>query len=268
MASGRLFSEGMRERYATGETLRRFLDRVFRDLQQEPLAVDPDEHRRRLAELLARAGAATHYEVLELSTDAAEGAVHPAYRALARWVHPCHAAAVGLDDREGVLEVLFERATEAYLVLSDPDRRRAYDRLVEVDRRRPADPEARAEEVRRVAGELQEKARDLMERDEPHFAVELLRQAVRLDPAGADTWALLGRAQRQNPRWLHMAGDSLRRALRLQPDSVEYRLLLAEVEELQGLGEEAERRYRQVLERTPDHPAATEALERLKLAGG
>lgn len=254
----------MRDRLATGDTLRRFLDRVFRDLQREPLEIDPDEHRRRLAGLLAGAGAATHYEVLELSTDAEEGAVHSAYRALARWVHPCHAEAVGLDGREGVLAVLFERATEAYLVLSDPERRRAYDRLLEVDRRRPTDPEARAEEVRRVAGELREKARDLVERDEPHFAVELLRQAVRLDPAGADTWALLGRAQRQNPRWLHMARDSLRRALRLRPDSVEYRLLLGEVEELRVEREEAERLYRQVLERSPGHPAATEALERLK----
>lgn len=254
----------MRDRYATGETLRRFLDRVFRELQSDPLELDPDEHRRLLAELLARAGAATHYEVLELSIDAGEAEVHPAYRALARRVHPCYAAAVGLAGQEGVLEVLFERATEAYLVLSDPDRRVRYDRLVAVERRRPADPERRAEEVRRVAGELREKARQLMEREEHHFAVELLRQAVRLDPAGADTWALLGRAQRQNPRWLHMARDSLRRALRLQPDSVEYRLLLAEVEELQVQREEAERLYRQVLERSPGHPAATEALERLK----
>lgn len=256
----------MSERLATGDTLRRFLDRVFRDLGHEPLALDPDEHRRRLAELVARAGAATHYELLGLETGADEAEAQPAYRRLARLVHPRHAPALGLDGQEGVLEVLFERATEAYLVLSDPDRRRGYDRLMSVERRRRTDPAARAQEVRRVAADLHEQARRLLERDEHHFAVELLRQAVRLDPSGADTWALLARVQRENPRWLHMAADSLRRALRLRPDSAEYRFLLAEVEELQGNREEAERRYREVLERLPGHPATTEALARLKEA--
>lgn len=254
----------MSERVATGETLRRFLHRVGRDLGHEPLELDPDAHRRRLAELLARAGAATHYELLGLATDADEPEAHAAYRRLARLVHPSHAAAVGLDGQEGVLEVLFERATEAYLVLSDPHRRIAYDRLMSVERRRRTDPERRAEEIQRLSGELYEQARRLMERDEHHFAVEVLRQAVRLDPTGAEAWALLGRAQRENPKWLHMAGDSLRRASRLRPDSAEYRFLLAEVEELQGNLEEAERRYREVLERMPGHPATTEALARLK----
>lgn len=257
----------MSERLATGDTLGRFLNRVFRELQDEPLGLDPDEHRRRLAELLARAGAATHYELLGLSTDAEESEAHSAYRLLARLVHPSHAAAVGLDGQEGVLEVLFERATEAYLVLSDPHRRTGYDRLMSVERRRRTDPVQRAEEVRRVSRELHEQARRLLEREEHHFAVELLRQAVRLDPSGADTWALLGRAQRENPRWLQMAGDSLRRAARLRPDSAEYRFLLAEVEESQGNREEAERRYREVLERIPGHPATLEALERLKREG-
>lgn len=256
----------MDERLATGDTLRRFLDRVFRDLQDEPLELDPDGHRRRLAELVARAGAASHYELLGLAPEADEADAQPAYRSLARLVHPTHAAAVGLDDHEGVLEVLFERATEAYLVLSDPDRRRGYDRLMSVERRRRTDPTARAEEVRQLSEELHEQARRLMERDEHHFAVELLRQALRLDPTGAEAWALLGRAQRENPKWLHMAGDSLRRAVRLRPDSAEYRFLLAEVEELQGNLEEAERRYREVLERLPGHPATTEALARLKEA--
>lgn len=254
----------MSERLATGDTLRRFLHRVARELEDEPLELDPDAHRRRLAELVARAGAATHYELLGLATDAEETEAHAAYRRLARLVHPCHAAAVGLEGHEGVLEVLFEGATEAYLVLSDPHRRTGYDRTVAVERRRRTDPEERAEEVRRLSRDLYEQARRLMEREELHFAVELLRQSVRLDPAGADTWALLGRAQRENPHWLHLAGDSLRRAVRLRPDSAEYRFLLAEVEELQGKREEAERRYREVLERLPGHPATLEALERLK----
>ena len=255
----------MGERLAAGGMLQRFLERLGRDLEREPLTLGADEHRRLLADLLARSGGATHYELLGLATDAEESQVATAFQRLARRLHPRHAAGLGLGDQAGVLEVLFERATEAYLVLSDPERRSAYDREAAVERQRaPGDPTRRAEETRGVARDLHERARRLVERKQLHFAIELLRQAVRLDPRAAESWALLGRAQMENPHWLHMAEESLRRAVQLRPESADYRFLLGELAERREDREEAERRYREVLERTPGQPAATEALERLR----
>lgn len=261
----------MSSNLATPEVVERFHERVARDLERHPLDLEPAEHRRRVAAALGRCGRGDHYELLEVSHGASEGEIHAAFEALARLVHPGHAGRIGLEGRAAVAEVLFEHATEAYLVLSDPHRRGAYDRSsgrATVVRREgwqssPERVEERAEEARRLARELHDRAESLAEREDFHYALELLRQAVRVDPEAADSWALLGRCQARNPKWLHMAGDSLRRALHLRPDSIEYRLALAEVATEDGDGDDARRLLAEILSRQPGHPAATEALEAL-----
>lgn len=251
----------MPEPLATGDVLRRFLDRIERDLAGEPLTIDPQEHRRRLAELLAVCGSGSHYDVLGVGRTAGEAEVHAAFRRIGRSAHPLHAATLGMEEQLGVFHILFERATEAYLVLSDTRRRDGYDRLSAADAHWDRGDEERGVEARRMAAELHEQARELIERDDYHFAIELLRQAVRLDPSAAASWALLGSAQKANPRWLHMASDSLRRAVQIEPESVDHRLALAEVEAARGEHDLAERALRQVLDRHPDHPEAAAALE-------
>lgn len=64
-----------------------------------------------------------YYEVLGVSRDAANGALKSAYRKLALLHHP--------DRNPGDSEAAekFKEASEAYAVLSDPDRRARYDRL-------------------------------------------------------------------------------------------------------------------------------------------
>lgn len=251
----------MAGKLASAEVLTRFQARVRRDLEDHPLRLVADDHRRRLAELLVRCGRDTHYELLDVSPGSDEAEIHSAYLRLAREVHPDHADRLGLGGRQGVIEVLFERATEAYLVLCDPHRRSEYDRWAAVEARRPE--EERREEARALAGELVTRAAVLVDREDYHFALEVLRQAVRTDPESHAAWALLGRVQARNPKWLHMASDSFRRALDLDPARVEYRHALAEVEEARGQREAALRLYDQVLERAPDHPAAAEARKRL-----
>jgi len=251
----------MTGKLATVEVLARFQERVRRDLAAKPFDLDPDEHRRRLAEFLVRCGRDTYYELLEVPTGADESTVHSAYLRVAREVHPDHADRLGLGGRQGVVEVLFERATEAYLVLCDPHRRSEYDRWAAVEAGRTA--EERLEEARELTRGLVKQAAGLAHREDYHFALEILRQAVRTDPQSDAAWALLGEVQAQNPKWLHMAGDSLRRAMELAPDHLEHRYALAEVEEKRGRREAALRLYEQILERLPGHPAATEARDRL-----
>ncbi len=251
----------MAGKLATAEVLSRFQARVRRDLEAQPLRLEADEHRRRLAELLVRCGRETYYELLTVSPGAEETEVHSAYLRIAREVHPLHAERLGLGGRQGVLELLFERATEAYLVLCDPHRRSEYDRWASIEAGRSA--EERQEEARALTRDLVARASGLADREDYHFALEILRQAVRTDPGSHAAWALLGRVQAHNRKWLHMASDSLRRAMELEPGQLEYRYALAEVEEKRGHHEAALRLYDQVLERLPGHPAATEARERL-----
>jgi DnaJ-class molecular chaperone len=62
-----------------------------------------------------------YYEVLGVGRDADQAAVKSAFRRLARELHP------DVNDHDPEAEHKFKEAAEAYEVLSDPERRQAYD---------------------------------------------------------------------------------------------------------------------------------------------
>ncbi len=62
-----------------------------------------------------------YYEILGVGRDANKGEVKTAFRKLARELHP------DVNDHDPEAEEKFKEAAEAYEVLSDPERRRAYD---------------------------------------------------------------------------------------------------------------------------------------------
>jgi curved DNA-binding protein CbpA len=70
-----------------------------------------------------------YYVVLGIAQDADTDAVRSAFRALARRYHPDAGAGSSPDE--------FRRALEAYETLSDPDRRRLYDRALRGSQVRP-----------------------------------------------------------------------------------------------------------------------------------
>lgn len=65
-----------------------------------------------------------YYEVLGVSQHAAPQEIRRAFRRLARRFHP-DAGAEGSEER-------FQEVSEAYRTLSDPERRRSYDRALQV----------------------------------------------------------------------------------------------------------------------------------------
>jgi DnaJ-class molecular chaperone len=66
--------------------------------------------------------AGDYYEILGIDRDANRAEVKTAFRRLARELHP------DVNDHDPEAEEKFKEAAEAYEVLSDPERRRAYDR--------------------------------------------------------------------------------------------------------------------------------------------
>jgi len=62
----------------------------------------------------------THYEILGVSRDASKAQIKTAFRELAKKYHP--------DVLPGLEGTKFQKIVEAYRVLSDPIKRKAYDR--------------------------------------------------------------------------------------------------------------------------------------------
>ena len=204
----------------TEEQLRLFSEKIGRRLIERPLDLDPEKHRERIASLLRLAGEATFYQILDLPPTATAQEIHEAYDQVARLVHTSNARVLGLEGREGVLEMLFERITQAYLTLFQPERRRAYDRDLAPGAWASPDADRRRE----VARQYFERARELAAADEFHQAIELVQQAVRAD-GRPEYHALLGKllAKNSDPRRLRSAAENLQKAIELGSRDSELR---------------------------------------------
>ena len=244
------------------DVLQQLADRVERDLARRPLGLDPEAQRGRLADLLARAGGLTHYELLGVSEEASSEEVYEAYDRLARLVHPSHAERLALTGREAALWLLFERATDAYLTLSNPERRRRYEAKVGAGPDPVPSQEVRDQESGQLARGYYQRALELIEAKEYHFAIELLRQAVQRDPQ-PEYYLRLAETQAQNPNWLRLAADSYRRAIELGAGEPAVRVALGQLREELGQLPEARRRYEEALAITPGDPEALAGLARV-----
>jgi curved DNA-binding protein CbpA len=257
-----------RKQRTTGTTLtvsarELFLERIARDLQQHPFVLEPEEHRAQLAELLRRLGELSFYELLQVRPSANDEEIHRGYEMRARLVHPRHAKALGLEDREEVMDLLFERVTEAYSTLSDPQRRSAYNQEHGIQVFEDEPEVERRNRNRQRSREHFETAQRRFAKEDYHNAYVLLREALRLD-AQAEYYALLGQVEMKNPNWQRYAIDTFRKAVDMDPESIEFRYLLADGCEQVGMAEEAKLNYQDILERQPSHASAKEALDRLR----
>lgn len=242
--------------------LKHFHERVAESLASDPVRLEPTAHRKRLADLLGGLGKRNHYELLGVDLRASPEDVLEAYHSLARVVHPVHAARLGFQGREDAIDVLFEQATEAYLVLSDPRRRSSYNMIMGIQLTTKVDATTRDAEKKRLARQHYVRAGRCMSEMDFSLAVDLLKEAARLDPR-AEYFARLGQAQTKNPHWHRHAVESYRRAVELSPEDAGIRMGYADALEAMEQLNEARQQYREALRLMPDHAAARDALDRL-----
>lgn len=251
--------------FVTPEIRRKFLQRIEDDLRRQPLEMEPQQHRRELQKLLAELPEADFYDLLKVSFGAPEEELLRCYRDLARLTHPSHAERLGLKEKEVALEVLFERATEAYLTLSDPERNRSYQLAMGPEllasHVRPNQAKRRQEE-REVAAINYRLARSAAAREDYHTAVQLLVQTVNVDPQ-VEYFRLLGDCLARNPHWLQWAAESLSKAIGLRPDDPELRVELGVLYEKAGNPARAREEFEAALERMPGFPTAIAGIERV-----
>ena len=240
----------------------RFNQRIGKRLDKEPLNLSADVHRSRLAQLLGQVGSMTHYELLDVGLMATPDEVHKAYEALARLVHPRHVEPLGLEGREDAVQLLFERATLAYLTLGDSERRANYNLQAGIDEEQRQSEDERNQEARGVARSYYERALEMTEREDYHPALDLVRQALRHEKK-AEYFALIGRIESKNPNWREKAANAYREAIRLAPDEPSYKVELAKLMAETGDTGRAKVHLRSALQKDPSFGAAIDALEEI-----
>jgi len=244
---------------------RRFHDRIADALERDPVQLQPGAHRERLKALLSGLGEMSFYELLAVAPGASEDEIHKAYSELARVVHPSHAKHLGMAASQGALDLLFERVTEAYLTLNDPDRSRVYQMAIDLRLESGARPtaEQRRKEQIEQAERLFRVSRGLVTEARYHEAVQTLRQAVKLDPKAAH-YALLGECLARNPNWLKGAIEAYQAGAELAPNDPDLKTELGLLLERAGTIPRAIEQYRAALTLNPEHLDAQTGLDRLK----
>lgn len=243
----------------------RFEESVAASLENEPLEIEAEAHRELLGSLLSRMGEMTYFEMLAVSAHSSDEEIHKAYLELGRLVHPSHAQRLGLGGKEGAFRVLFERATDAYLTLNDPSRKMQY--VAEIG---PAaqvvddgpSGEIRDQEKQNMARNHYERALTLADRHDFHSAIQLMEQAVKVDPR-IEYLTLLGDCQAENPQWLERAAQSYGQALKVRPGDPTLYSRLGRVYERLGNKERAMHAYEEALAVAPEFESARAGLWRL-----
>ena len=242
------------------EFVARISERIGRNLEEHPLALDPERYRTLIADLLSRHGGLDHYELLGVSASATAVQIQAAFERLARLAHPTNATRFGSAGSESALAILFERATRAYETLMDPERRRVYNERELIDVPASGPTGTRRETERREVGRTQfQRAQAYAGAGDFHNAILLLEQAVQTDPR-SEYWAMLGRLQARNPAWKSRALESFRHALLTDPQNADAHFASAQFYEQLGEIDRARVQYQATVRLDPGHLEAAARL--------
>jgi cytochrome c-type biogenesis protein CcmH/NrfG len=104
------------------------------------------------------------------------------------------------------------------------------------------------------------RAKGLYEEEDYYPAYEMVRQAVEFDPEQKEYWVLLSRIQRKNPKWIRQATETMRRAVKKMPDSVELWWELSEACAQERNESERVKALKEVMRLDPVNRRAQQAL--------
>jgi curved DNA-binding protein CbpA len=190
------------------------------------------------------------YAVLSVPRNATEEQIRQRFREVARLCHPdrFRGAEKEAAERE------FQEVTQAFNILSDPERRRQYDS--ELLRPSESDPRqlCRAYLQRGIKAY---KEKSFLE------AADNFDRATKADPNNAQAWHHLAVACAQQENWLPRAVPAIERACELAPMNPSYHKQAGQVCAKAGQIDRAIHHYRQAIEWGEDDPAVQRALDEL-----
>jgi curved DNA-binding protein CbpA len=193
-----------------------------------------------------------YYKILGVSSSATEEEIKEAFFRLAKKYHPDKHR--GKDASE--YETKFAQINEAYNLLKDRAAKVEYDiRFRGTGRQKKHSPKGKYK-----AEELYHAALKALKMNDVNSAIDLLKAAVRLEPAKAEYYSLLGRALSGKPRRLHEAREMCEKAVEMEPYDVDNYINLGLVYKKAGLQVRARKQFEKALRWDPSHFVARQEL--------
>jgi Flp pilus assembly protein TadD len=193
------------------------------------------------------------YAVLGVPRNATTEQIKDRFLQLTRQKHPDRFP--GAEKQQA--EIAFQEITQAFNMLSNPDRRRQHDVELSRSAAQKGDP-GEATRVFMQRGVKAYKAKNFIE------AADNFSRATETDPDNGLAWHHLARTCLQQERWLPRAVAAIVRACELEPMKAEYFKLAGEIHAKSGDRDKASYYYKQAIRWGGDDPDIRAALEALE----
>jgi curved DNA-binding protein CbpA len=195
------------------------------------------------------------YAVLGVSRNATNEQIRQRFRELARVRHPDRVAAAD----KAAAEREFQEITEAFNVLTDPERRRRHD----MDLHKP-EPASSAADPRQLARVYMQRGVQAY-RDKRYLeAAANFDLATQAEPGNAQAWHHLAQSCSHQASWLPRAVAAIERACDLEPMNPSYHKQAGRIFALTQQVERAVEHYRKALQWGGEDAAVRQALEQLE----
>lgn len=196
-----------------------------------------------------------YYTILGVPSSATTNQIRERFLQLAREQHPDRYAT---EEKEEA-EAQFQKVTQAYNVLVDPDRRRQYDQ--EVAQRSAGADAAVSDQAARVY--IKRGVEAYKKKNYPQ-AVEFFDQATQESPRDAQAWYYLARALNHRSAWLSRALAAAAKSCELDSMNATYLKLAGELASQAGMTSRAERYLQNALTFGGEDPDVQLALDQVR----
>jgi curved DNA-binding protein CbpA len=197
------------------------------------------------------------YQILDVARTASEEEIKKAYFQMARRFHPDRFDRKVAAEYKGQIDEVFDSITSAYRVLSNKEKRTAYDSELQSGAQDEAQDSVKKAEIKF------RQAKTLFSMDRFDDAVSLLEEAVRLRRDKADYFLLLAMAESRVPSYLRKAEADFLKAISLEPWNPEAYVGLGVLYKNEGLQTKAIRQFERALGADHEHAKARQELAEL-----
>lgn len=245
--------------------------------EESPLEIPRDEAPKlqdvvlTLDEYLKRVeSAATHYDVLGVDSSADLTIIKHAYFGLAKMFHPDKFHTESAETLKNIQHA-FTLLTQAHEALKNTEARELYDYRMRKEIATREQIEAVGEEAAKANSQSEqaslsfERGFNLLVEGDSETALPFLARAVHYDASVARYHAYYGKALAADETKRHKAEAEIQTAIKLDPESPTFRVLLAEFFIQYNLLKRAQGELNRLLEKFPDNREARKLLDGLQI---